>query len=201
MLTSAAVLFKCQTRRGKRWAHCSNRFLLLHAGLPAAVSIGPQYCLRCTKRLETCVFLSLDSQEPLVVIYVEIDALSCSWGILCRNGTMICLSLLCISPLISLSGCSVSVEAKNISTINKSLQCTNRDRLLYSFFNLGPLLRLLVWLKDSLVLLFFSDPSLSLQKFCRHLKKIDGQLKGLHCLDWTAEVTSAHSDCASCFGC
>lgn len=54
-----------------------------------------------------------------------------------QRETTICLSPLCISPLISLSGCSVSVEAKNISTINKSLLCINTDRLHHCLFDPG----------------------------------------------------------------
>ncbi len=78
-----------------------------------------------------------------MVIYVGIDApaaLEPSPAPLQKTNhspTMICLSLLCISPLIALSGCSVSAEAKYVSTINKSLLCTNKDRLHHYFFDLG----------------------------------------------------------------
>lgn len=100
-------------------------------------------------------------------------------GYLCRNKRtelrlsrflqkyvpMICLSLLCVCSVISLGGCSVSVEAKNISA-DKSCQGAKSDRLHRYFFDFGLLQTDRAALHDCSVLLFFL-PSQVVQKFHR----------------------------------
>lgn len=121
MLRASAGFFfflsLCQTRRGERWAHCSNRFLLFARSSLQRTWVLPTMHKEITNLCCWCSFFFL-----LLVIYVGICAPSCSPSLFFPSSFGVgpwfvsaCCALACSSPL---SGCSVSAQRDFNNKIN-----------------------------------------------------------------------------------
>lgn len=168
MLTSSAVLCWCQTRRESDELIVLTGFCFARR-LPAAACTLVLHTMR--KDIRKLCFFSRKvpwSRWWLFMLeWVLRAALEPSSAEVGPWFVSACCALALSSPL---SGCSVSAEAKNISTINKSPLRTNRDRLHHCFFDLGLLAMLRLTRRHLRPFLFLSHLALTLQKFCRHFK-------------------------------